>query len=209
MNKTPVPDAPAPDGGWVSANKHPDGGESDDGIDVDKTIDEECLSDDDLLRGSKFRFTPLGEAAKAVDTAAGAALSEGRNAKGMGLRRRGEGARWDSSGLGTGFKGLPRRYGGGNTSGRDNHVWPRLTNTAEMEYYRFAVASDPGSCCATCYFAGSRFWGSHPLPPQTVAKDKLPRSASYAMIVQYHVPTCTSSIHTTPAWCKSPRAVLP
>ena len=129
----------------MSANKHSDGVESDDGIDVDKTIDEECLSDDDLLRGSQFRFTPVGEAAKAVDTAAGAALSEGRNAKGMGLRRRGEGARWDSSGLGTGFKGLPRRYGRGNASKRDTHVWTRLTNTAEMEYYRFAVASDPGA----------------------------------------------------------------
>lgn len=153
-------EASPPDGGWAEnlapvgqAVRGANGG--DDGTNADKTLDEECLSDDDVYRGSRFNFTPAGEAAHAVDTAAGVVASEGGYARGGGLRRRGEGARWDSAALGTGRRGLPKRYGrgvgGGNAagSGRDSHVWTRLTNPAEMEYYRFAVAADPGEwgCC--------------------------------------------------------------
>lgn len=113
---------------------------------MEETIDEECLSDDDMPRGKTFRFTPAGEAALAVDTASGSAGAHhgGGNAKGVGLRRRGEGARWDSAALGLGHRGLPKRYSGGNTGVKDSHVWTPLTNAAEMEFYRFAVASDPG-----------------------------------------------------------------
>lgn len=153
-------EASSPDGGWAEilapvrpAARGANGG--DDGINADKTLDEECLSDDDVYRGSRFNFTPAGEAAHAVDTAAGVVASDGGYARGVGLRRRGEGARWDSAALGTGRRGLPKRYGrgvgGGNAAGngRDSHVWTRLTNPAEMEYYRFAVAADPGEwgCC--------------------------------------------------------------
>lgn len=147
MNKRQVPPVevpPPPEGSWANAPVLADGGASDDGINADGTLDEECLSDDDLPRGSNFQFTPAGEAALAVDTAAGAVASEGGNPRGVGLRRRGEGTRWDSAALGTRHRGLPRRYGGGNTGARDSHIWTPLTNPAEMEYYRFAVASDPG-----------------------------------------------------------------
>lgn len=139
-------EAPPPQGSWAKAPllDGDTGYDSSDNVKVDNTLDEECLSDDDLRRGNKYRFTPAGEAALAVDTAAGVVANEGSNACVVGLRRRGEGARWDSAALGMGHKGLPQRYGGRTTSADDSHVWMPLTNPAEMEYYRFAVAPDPG-----------------------------------------------------------------
>lgn len=132
-------------GGWAISPVVKDDYEDDTHVNQGATLDEECLSDDDLHRGSRFHFTPAGEAADAVDTAAGANTQEGGRVIGTGLRRRGEGSRWDSAALGVGHKGLPRRYGGGNgPTGQDSHVWTPLKDPAEMEYYRFAVASDPG-----------------------------------------------------------------
>lgn len=150
--------APPPDGSWAGAAPVKGGDPSDDGINAATTIDEECLSDDDATRGSKFQYTPTGEAAVAVDMAAGAANSDGRYTRGAGLRRRGEGARWDSAALGTGGRGLPRRYGGANAIARDSHVWTPLTNAAEMEYYRFAVAADPGECMFAAGYATGYRW---------------------------------------------------
>lgn len=160
QNNEPTPAAaleegePPLDGRWTVApasqsvddTNHNNENETHDGL------DEECLSDDDIIRGKQNSFMPAGEASRAADTAAG--CGEGDNILGSGLRRRGEGARWDSSALGirTGPKGeLPRGYGrgkgrigwGGGGDGK-THVWAPLTNTAEMEYYRFAVAADPG-----------------------------------------------------------------
>eukprot|EP00903_Cladosiphon_okamuranus_P006402 g6267.t1 len=140
-------EAPPPQGGWASLLK----GEEDDTQDnvdrvkIDETIDEECLSDDDMPRGRTFRFTPAGEAALAVDTAAGTDAHAGGSSKSVGLRRRGEGARWDSAALGLGHRGLPKRYNRASTAAKDSHVWTPLTDPAEMEFYRFAVASDPGT----------------------------------------------------------------
>lgn len=116
-------------------------------MDADKTLDEECLSDDDLARGNTFHFTPAGEASRAVDFASGDVVNKEGYARGVGLRRRGEGARWDSAALGMGRRGMPRRYGGDSTRARDSRVWTPLKNPAEMEYYRFSVASDPGELC--------------------------------------------------------------
>lgn len=120
-------------------------------VKVEETVDEECLSDDDMPRGKTFRFTPVGEAALAVDTASGAGAHASRNAKRVGLRRRGEGARWDSAALGLGHRGLPKRYSRASTGAKDSHVWTPLTNPAEMEFYRFAVASDPGDSIAVAF----------------------------------------------------------
>lgn len=109
------------------------------GINSNEITEEECLSDDDAIRGSKFLFTPSGEAAQAVDTVAGCGL---RN---DGLRRRGEGARWDSAAVGKGSGRRPHPYGeeSASTAG-DAYIWTPLTNPAEMGFYRFSVASDPG-----------------------------------------------------------------
>ena len=140
-------EAPPPEGGWAShlvGEEDNNDDKDEDRVIVDDTIDEECMSDDDMPRGRTFRFTPAGEAALAVDTAAGAGAHGGGNERTVGLRRRGEGARWDSSALGLGHRGLPKRYGRANTGAKDSHVWTPLTNPAEMEFYRFAVASDPG-----------------------------------------------------------------
>ncbi|CAM9913527.1 unnamed protein product, partial [Ectocarpus sp. 12 AP-2014] len=142
-------EAPPPQGGWAShlegEEDVDDGNDNEEHVKIEETVDEECLSDDDMPRGSTFRFTPSGEAPLAVDKAAGSGAHTGGHAKGVGLRRRGEGARWDSAALGLGHRGLPKRYSGGNNGARDSHVWTPLTNPAEMEFYRFAVASDPGT----------------------------------------------------------------
>ncbi|CBJ31118.1 conserved unknown protein [Ectocarpus siliculosus] len=142
-------EAPPPQGGWAShlegEEDVDDGNDNEEHVKIEETVDEECLSDDDMPRGSTFRFTPSGEAALAVDKAAGSGAHTGGHAKGVGLRRRGEGARWDSAALGLGHRGLPKRYSGGNNGARDSHMWTPLTNPAEMEFYRFAVASDPGT----------------------------------------------------------------
>lgn len=139
-------EAPPPQGGWASLleGEEDDNQDNVDRVKIDETVDEECLSDDDMPRGRTFRFTPAGEAALAVDTAAGTGAHGGGSAKTVGLRRRGEGARWDSAALGLGRKGLPKRYSGASTGTRDSHVWTPLTHPEEMEFYRFAVASDPG-----------------------------------------------------------------
>lgn len=144
-------EAPPPQGGWASLleGEEDDNQDNVDRVKIDETVDEECLSDDDMPRGRTFRFTPAGEAALAVDTAAGTGAHGGGSAKTVGLRRRGEGARWDSAALGLGHSGLPKRYSGANTGARDSHVWTPLTNPAEMEFYRFAVASDPGESRTT------------------------------------------------------------
>lgn len=153
-------EAPPPQGGWAShlegEEDVDDGNDNEEHVKIEETVDEECLSDDDMPRGRTFRFTPSGEAALAVDMASGSGAHTGGHAKGVGLRRRGEGARWDSAALGLGHRGLPKRYSGGNTGAKDSHVWTPLTNPAEMEFYRFAVASDPGKnilrlCFASCY----------------------------------------------------------
>ena len=114
-----------------------------------------------MPRGRTFRFTPAGEAALAVDTAAGTGAHAGGSVKSVGLRRRGEGARWDSAALGLGHRRLPKRYSSANTGAKDTHVWTPLTNPAEMEFYRFAVASDPGE--SVC-----------PHPPPTPSTRRLP-----------------------------------
>lgn len=138
-------EAPPPEGGWASLLEgEEDDDNEEDRVKVDATIDEECMSDDDMPRGRTFRFTPAGEAALAVDTAAGSGAHSGGSEKTVGLRRRGEGARWDSAALGLGHRGLPKRYSKATAGGKDSHVWTPLTNPAEMEFYRFAVASDPG-----------------------------------------------------------------
>lgn len=107
-----------------------------------KVFDEECLSDDDMIRGDKYSFTPVGEAVHAANAAAGTTeTSAGRR---IGLRRRGEGARWDNTALGTGGRGLTTQHDARSTTRAQSHVWTPLTDPVEMQYYRFAVATDPG-----------------------------------------------------------------
>lgn len=123
------------------------GGDSDGGIHSNDILEEECLSDDDATRGSKFLFTPSGEAAHAVDTVAGTGLTS------EGLRRRGEGARWDSAALGRGRRRLSRPYGEGSASAAgEAYIWTPLTNPAEMGFYRFSVASDPGQYLSNTFY---------------------------------------------------------
>lgn len=155
-------EAPTPQGAWAShlegEEDVDDGNDNEEHVKIEETVDEECLSDDDMPRGHTFRFTPSGEAALAVDKAAGSGAHTGGHAKGVGLRRRGEGARWDSAALGLGHRGLPKRYSGGNTGARDSHVWTPLTNPAEMEFYRFAVASDPGKNILRLIYGSQYRW---------------------------------------------------
>lgn len=122
--------------------------ENDDvGINSNEIPEEECLSDDDATRGSKFLFTPSGEAAQAVDTVAGSGL---RN---EGLRRRGEGARWDSAALRKGSGRMSNPHGEGSQSAEgEAYIWTPLTNPAEMGFYRFSVASDPGQYISNIFY---------------------------------------------------------